>query len=264
VLEALADLCRQHPTLLDGLDDAFRREIERALRGGDLAWSGEGAHQRLFVSVAELLRLAAGGGGAVLTIDDLHEADEGSLRLLHYLARAGTRERVLLVVGTRRFRRTAGSAGCATASCAGGRRWTWCWPAATRRYGGLARPAPRRPRRGAPRPRGPGVVGRPARADRRPRPGVGTGDAWRMPVRRLPAACPPGTEKVLRRVAVAGTAVDTDEFVALSGTDEETAFAVLDAALAAGLLEPAEVGYRFHTGRIRERLLADLPPHRLQ
>jgi hypothetical protein len=126
VLEALADLCRQHPTLLDGLDDAFRREIERVLRGGDLAWSGEGAHQRLFVSVAELLRLAAGGGGAVLTIDDLHEADEGSLRLLHYLARAGTRERVPLVVGTRKFRRTAGSAGGATASCAGGRRWTWC------------------------------------------------------------------------------------------------------------------------------------------
>jgi hypothetical protein len=85
-----------------------------------------------------------------------------------------------------------------------------------------------------------------------------------MPVRRLLAACPPGTDKVLRRVAVAGAAVDTEEFVALSGTDEETAFAVLDAALAAGLLEPAEVGYFFHTGRIRERLPADLPPRRLQ
>ena len=51
-----------------------------------------------------------------------------------------------------------------------------------------------------------------------------------------------------------GAVVNTDEFVAVSGGDEETAFSILDAALASGLLEPAEVGYRFRTGRIRERL----------
>ena len=33
VLEALGDLCRQHPALLDGLDDIYRLEIERALSG---------------------------------------------------------------------------------------------------------------------------------------------------------------------------------------------------------------------------------------
>jgi hypothetical protein len=59
VLEALADLCRHHPTLLDGLDDAFRDEIERALSGRQFRWDGQGAHQRQFVAAAELLRLAA-------------------------------------------------------------------------------------------------------------------------------------------------------------------------------------------------------------
>ena len=62
VLEALADLCRRYPALLDGLADAYRSEIEGALRGSSPEWAGESRHQRLFVSAAELLRLAASGG----------------------------------------------------------------------------------------------------------------------------------------------------------------------------------------------------------
>ena len=87
-LEALADLCRRYPALLDGLADEYRSEIEGALRGGSPEWAGESRHQRLFVSAAELLRLAASGAGAVLIVDDAHDADEASLRLLHYLSRA--------------------------------------------------------------------------------------------------------------------------------------------------------------------------------
>ena len=59
VLEALADLCRRHPALLDGLADEYRVEIEGALRGTSPEWDGESRHQRLFVSAAELLRLAS-------------------------------------------------------------------------------------------------------------------------------------------------------------------------------------------------------------
>ena len=55
--------------------------------GGTSTWSGESGHQRLFVAVAELVRLAAAGHGLLLVVDDLHEADEASLRLLHYLSR---------------------------------------------------------------------------------------------------------------------------------------------------------------------------------
>ena len=82
VLEALADLCRRYPALLDGLADEYRLEIEGALHGTAPEWDGESRHQRLFVSVAELLRLASSGDGAVLVVDDAHDADEASLRLL--------------------------------------------------------------------------------------------------------------------------------------------------------------------------------------
>ena len=101
VLEAFADLCRQHPALLDGLDDSFRLELDRALSGEQATWSGETAHQRLFVAAAELLRLAASDRGLLLVVDDLHEADEASLRLLHYLARTAVTERVLITLATR-------------------------------------------------------------------------------------------------------------------------------------------------------------------
>ena len=72
-------------------------EIERALSGQDVGWSGESAHQRLFVAAAELMRLAAAGHGLLLVVDDLHDADEASLRLLHYLSRCAMTEPVVIV-----------------------------------------------------------------------------------------------------------------------------------------------------------------------
>ena len=102
VLEALGDLCRQHPALLDGLDDIYRLEIERALSGRDVSWSGESGHQRLFVAAAELVRLAAAGHGLLLVVDDIQEADQASLRLLHYLSRCAVDEPVLLALAHRR------------------------------------------------------------------------------------------------------------------------------------------------------------------
>ena len=64
-------------------------------------WPGAArpAHQRLFLAAAELLRLAAAGHGLLLVVDDVHEADQASLRLLHYLARCAVADRVLLAAG---------------------------------------------------------------------------------------------------------------------------------------------------------------------
>ena len=78
VLDAVTDLCRRHPTLLDGLADLYRTEIDRVLAGFDAPWAGQSTHQRLFVAVAELLRLAAATTGAVLAIDDVHDADDAT------------------------------------------------------------------------------------------------------------------------------------------------------------------------------------------
>src|SRR4029077_7874077 len=98
VVEALADLCRRHPTLLDGLADHHRDEIDRALTGAEIEWNGASSHQRLFVAAAELVRLAAATHGLLLTIDDLHDADDASLRLLHFLARSSRNDRVCILL----------------------------------------------------------------------------------------------------------------------------------------------------------------------
>ena len=110
VLEALADLCRRHPVLLDGLGDSLRAEIESGLSGREVGWTAQSGHQRLFVAAAELLRLAAAGSGAVLVVDDAHHTDDASLRLMHYLARSTVSERVLLVLAHRPTEVTAGLA----------------------------------------------------------------------------------------------------------------------------------------------------------
>ena len=105
VVEALADLCRRHPTLLDGLADHHREEIDRALAGAEIAWTGGSSHQRLFVAAAELVRLASATNGLLLTVDDVHDADDASLRLLHYIARSTARP-----AGVHRARPPAGAA----------------------------------------------------------------------------------------------------------------------------------------------------------
>ena len=185
-------------------------------------WSGESGHQRLFVAAAELLRACRREPhGVLLTIDDFHDADEASVRLLHYLARAATRP----ARGDRRSATGRSRVGHARRD---------------------ARQPHRPPRRSGARPRAP----RPrrlrtalvARHVAEPDHGV-----WSSTSTRSPAACPfavdelarraadepawvqlldvnmiggiaPATREVLQRVAVVGTTFDTDEFVALCGS----------------------------------------------
>lgn len=53
------------------------------------------------MAVTELVRLAAAGAGAVLVVDDAHDADDASARLIHYLARSTLTDRVLIVIAHR-------------------------------------------------------------------------------------------------------------------------------------------------------------------
>ncbi len=101
VLEALSELCRRDPSLLEGLTPQMRAEIGDALAGHRTAWDGQGSHQRLFVAAAELLRLAASDRGAVIVVDQAEEADEATLRLLHYLSRNTLGARALIALGHR-------------------------------------------------------------------------------------------------------------------------------------------------------------------
>jgi DNA-binding SARP family transcriptional activator len=259
VLEALADLYRRHPTLLDALDDTFRLEIDRALAGDELTWSGEGTHQRLFVAAAELLRLAAAGTGLVLTIDDVHEADEASLRLLHYLARRINDERVLLVVGHR----------------PAGRRVDQVRTSLLRRN--LAYDLPLHPldRRGTeqlvrsqrPDPQDDLIdhiwevsAGLPFAVVEMARP-AGSGPAASLGTLGL-SRLAVKTREALQQVAVIGMNFDTDQFVVLTGLPEPEAYAALDAALAALVVVHTGSGYQFRHALIRDALLEDVPPAR--
>jgi DNA-binding SARP family transcriptional activator len=263
ILEAVADLGRRHPALLDGLDDNYRAEIERALTGGDLHWSGEGGHQRLFVAVAELLRLAATDCCAVLVLDDLHEADEATLRLLHYLARCATTERIALLIAYRptpvteafaQFRASLTSRGAAVvhelapltppqAEQLARRHQPNATTDTVARILELAHGSPF------------AVIELAIRA--------GSAPSWEQSADSVAlAALSPKSRDILQRVALLGTTFDTDEFVSLADLPDDDAFTHLDAALDAGVIEHTGTHYQFRHSLVRDALTADVAPHR--
>jgi DNA-binding SARP family transcriptional activator/tetratricopeptide (TPR) repeat protein len=253
VLEALGDLCRKHPALLDGLDDLYRGEIDRALSGRELSWSGESGHQRLFVATAELVRLAAAGHGLVLAVDDVHDADEASMRLLHYLARSAAQEPVLVAMAHRPDVRPE-AAGVLDSLVARD-------PDARVEVTPLTEDATRR-----------------MLADRHPDlTAEATTHIWQVGA-GVPFTClelaralthggrgdvvpvlPAEVQQSISRVALLGTTFTTDELLAVSGVDEDEAYHHLDVALSTMLVEPAETGYRFRHPLVREALLRRLP-----
>ena len=263
VLEAVADLGRRHPALLDGLDDNYRAEIERALAGSDLHWSGEGGHQRLFVAVAELVRLAAADRGAVLVLDDLHEADEASLRLTHYLARCATTEPIALLIGYRLTPLTdAFEQFRASLTTRAG--------AVAHQLGPLAAPqAEQLARRYQPNAAADTVARIVELADGSPFAVVelarrsGTAPAWEESADSVAlAGLSPKTRDILQRVAVLGTTFDTDEFVSMADLPDDDAFAHLDAALGGGVIAHTGAHYQFRHSLVRDALTADVAPHR--
>jgi len=289
VLEALTDLCRRRPALLVAIDGRYRDELDRATSGRDLDWSGAsgaGGQQRLFVAAAELVRAAAesiagpvddddaaaatGRPGVLLVVDDLQDADDASLRLLHYLVRALAAQPVVLLLAHRpvpagvaaatgepvlaEIRASLLSRGCAVAvdlrpldraatAALVVREAELPEPLVERIWaasGGLPFTALRLARRAA---LDPGALSSPAAT---------TAD--------LDAAA----GDLLRLLAVAGAAFGTDEFVALSRLAEDGAYALLDDLLERGVLDRTDGGYRFRHHLVQQGLLAELPPHRLR
>ena len=254
VLEALGDLCRRHPALLDGLEEVYRQEIERALSGRDVTWSGESGHQRLFVAVTELVRLAAAGHGLLVVVDDLHEADEASLRLLHYLSRCVTTEQVLVVLAHRPvgFGPVRDVLESLVARSGGSRvELRPLDPATMRRL--LAGHHPELSPEAVE-----GIVeasgGLPFTALELARNHEDPSAGRVLPV--LPTA----VLRTLQRVALLGTTFSTDELLTAAGVDEDAAYQHLDAALQALVVEPGDAGYRFRHPMLREALLRSLSP----
>jgi tetratricopeptide (TPR) repeat protein len=271
VIEALGSVCRQDPGVLSGLAGRHRDEIDRARNGTPASWAGQSTHQPLFLAAAELVKLAAAGRGLLLTVDDVHDADDGSLRLLHYLARSARGQRVCIVLAHR-------PVPAADALEATRRSLIDRYGAAELRLGPLAdRDAAALVRRYVAEPPaelvrlvttlGRGVPFLVTELARRAVPVGGadpdSGPDWAPALQAsMFARLRPATREVLQRVAVAGSSFDTDEFVALSGLAETEAFGHLDDALAARIVEPASAGYRFRHCLIRDALTGDVPEHR--
>ena len=252
VLEALADLCRRHPVLLDGLDDALREEIERGLSGRSTSPTVAGGHQRLFVAAAELLRLAAASAGVALVIDDAHAADDSSLRLFHYLARSSVTERVLLVLAHRPepgpvlaqvrqslLSRAAavtidlGSLGRADVDRLVGQHGD-VHPELTESIwiasGGVPFRVVEMARAAA--------AGQPVSTAARISPSLSSTDRAHVAA-----------------AAILGTTFDTDEFLAMTGLTEDVGYRVLDRALVERVIVRTKVGYAFRHALIRDALL---------
>ena len=213
---------------------------------------------------------AAAERGAVLLLDDLHAADEATLQLVHYLARTARYQRLLIVMAFRDRPRI---------------------PALDRTRSGLFEQrlvaseialAPLDPK--ASRTIAEQVSNRPlaeetaeaifrlargnpffteelaATVDSKGAVEV-PGHVYEILDSRL-ARLEPTLVGVLARIAIVGSEVTVDELSSLLGLEEHDAFATLDSALAAGVLEEGDHAYRFRHPLLREALERSLPDHR--
>jgi DNA-binding SARP family transcriptional activator/predicted negative regulator of RcsB-dependent stress response len=254
VLEALSALCRRHPALLDGLGDDYRAEIERALAGRDLGWTGENSHQRLFVAAAELMRVAAAGSGLLLMVDDLHDADEASLRLLHYLSRCAVDERVVLVLAHRDPAPSRVRDVTTSMVSRGGGHLVELRPLTTGASHRLL--LDRFPQLG------PDAAQEIAQAAAGlPFPMIEMARARVSGSGAVSALLPPAALRTFQRVALLGLTFSTDELLAIADSPEDETYGQLELALAALVVEPAEGGFRFRHPLVREGLVEQLPPH---
>ena len=198
------------------------------------------------------MRLAATGHGLLLVVDDLHEADEASLRLLHYLSRCAVSEPVA-------------DRGRPPARVADEPRRTWPRASSAAGTGPRIELAPldrRATRRLLARPV-PGPAGRPGReiwAGQR-RAAVPGARAARRATRSGDAAvlsgrCRPRCRRRSSASALLGSAFTTDELLALVRRRRGRTLPTSSRRRCPPVVvEPAEAGYRFRHALVREALL---------
>ena len=228
------------------------------LAGVDSPWTGRNTHQRLFVAVAELLRLAAATTGAVLAIDDIQDADEATLRLLHYLPRPRRGERRSCSLTAPGRRRRGRSISCARACSPATRASSSTWRRSTAKPSTSSLPAT--PEASAEQRERIATLahGNPYMAIE-----LASGPAGR---RGWPTwMCSPSPASLPRPGSSCSASPwpgrrSTSTSSSRSGLPNDEAFAQLDHAIALRILEPADAGFRFRHRLVRDALLEDLPP----
>ncbi len=263
LVEAFGWLIRAQPELLDEIPAVCRDELERALTGQVAGtWSGEVGQHRLFVAAAELLRAAA-EPALVLMIDDLEDADEATLRLLHHLVRTLADEPVVFALGVNAAAGPAVAELVETLETRASALRLDLTPLGEVNIRRIVQQI---------LPDASADVVDEVIAQSHGVPAIAVELARRMT--RAPGArpreltilsgVPTATRDLLQRTAVLGMAFDTDDFVAVAGLAETDAYAHLDAALESVAIEYADSTYRFRHAIVRDALLGGIPPHRLR
>jgi DNA-binding SARP family transcriptional activator/tetratricopeptide (TPR) repeat protein len=99
--EALEPLMSERPDLVAGLSEPTQRVLGLLSPVTMTDGSGTARGHDVLAAIGRLLAAAARERGAVLAIEDLHAADETTLRVLHYVVGAARRERLLVVLSER-------------------------------------------------------------------------------------------------------------------------------------------------------------------
>jgi DNA-binding SARP family transcriptional activator/tetratricopeptide (TPR) repeat protein len=106
MLKALETSLIDRPDLEASLYEAARSHLAGARAPAEsLSWMVDPLpgieRQRMFSAIAQIVSVAAADHGLVIVVEDLHNADDGSLQLLSYLGRSAEHQRVLLVLSHR-------------------------------------------------------------------------------------------------------------------------------------------------------------------
>jgi DNA-binding SARP family transcriptional activator/tetratricopeptide (TPR) repeat protein len=267
-VQAVEELLRRDRSLLEKLPGTSRGVLGEltSLAPSAGALPGPVTRHQVIGAVRRLLLAAAAPTGVVLLVDDVHLADDDAAEALAHLASTSAHGRLLVVLSFR-----AEAARPALASAAG--RLERSGSAVALQLGPLASPDARAliaAASGAP-PADAMVASIVARAEGNPF--VLLELARGATAGRLPASVrdavtarlvdlDDGTRSMVQRLAVAADALDPAAVLALTGLPETEAFAVLDAALAAGVLVVSGTSYRFRHDLVRQALVEQLPPHR--
>ncbi|ACG74579.1 transcriptional activator domain [Anaeromyxobacter sp. K] len=259
-----ADLFREECRLAQGVADPF------ADANFDGRASAEAVRLRVFDAVTRGLATLGEGRPVYLLLDELHDADESSLNLLHHLALHAGAQRLMIVGTCREDRIHAGTPiQMALSHLDGGRlargiRVPRLGLVATREQvadlvGGVPPDAlveqVYRVTDGCPF-----LVEEAVRAQRET--GHQVPAEPRAGLRARVARLGPRVEGLLAAAAVAGQRFDFELVRPVTGLTAHEAVGALEACLEHGLLDEDGSGYHFHHGMVRDAILAGLEPTR--
>ena len=266
--EAIGRLLRQRPDLDAALPSPAREGLDRLFGRAEpsLSETGLRGRQPILSAVLAVLAVAASARGAMLLLDDLHEADIATVQLAHYLGRATRYEPIVVVLAYRREQLVPAAAQVRASLLAGqgaceiglGPLSAQACAAVVRRVAGDSVPDAAAARIHELAEGNPFFTEELAAA-------VRPEGALHIPrrvyeiIEARVGALEPRVRRVLQRIAVAGVRFTADEVVALTGLAEPEALAVLGTALRVGLVVEAGAAFRFRHPLLRAAVLASLP-----